>query len=75
MRLLLSDDNICKLFGPRSGLTKCQAWSGFKLFELMVFLKYIFENIYLKKKLVEYKKACKITQHAELNWDPIPMTL
>ena len=44
--LVLSADNFCKQFGPRSGLTKCRAWSGSKLFDpLMVFLKEFFENI------------------------------
>ena len=35
-----SADNVCKQFGPRSGPTKCRAWSGSRLFEtLMVFQK------------------------------------
>ena len=34
-----SADSLCKQFGPRSGPTKCRAWSGSKLFDtLMVFL-------------------------------------
>ena len=27
-RLVWPADNLCKQFGPRSGLTKCQVWSG-----------------------------------------------
>ena len=33
-------DNLCKQFGPKSGRTKCQAWSGSELFDnQIVFLK------------------------------------
>ena len=43
--LMSSVDNLCKLFGSRSGPTLCQAWSGSKLFDsLMVFLKNKFEK-------------------------------
>ena len=38
---LLSADNLCKQFGPRSDPTKCQAWSGSKLFNTQVVLKKI----------------------------------
>ena len=31
---LLSADNLCKQFGPRSGPIKCQALSGSKLFDI-----------------------------------------
>ena len=39
-------------FGPRSGLTECQSWSGSKKFDtLIVFLKELFENVnFVKKK-------------------------
>ena len=38
-------DNLCKQFGPRSGPTKCLAWSGSKQFDtLMAFLKINFRN-------------------------------
>ena len=30
-----SADNLCKQFGPRSGPTKCRAWSGSKLFDTL----------------------------------------
>ena len=30
--LMSSADKFCKKFGPRSGLAKCPAWSGIKLF-------------------------------------------
>ena len=41
--LVLSAHSLCKQFWPRSGPTKCPAWSGSKLFDsLMVFLKEFF---------------------------------
>ena len=43
---LLIDYNLCKQFGPRSGLTKCQSWSGSKLFDN---LKGIFERNFQTK--------------------------
>ena len=47
----LSADNLCKQFGPRSGPTQCQSWSGSKPFDtLIVFLKELFENLYFEKK-------------------------
>ena len=52
-------DNLCKQFGPRSGPTKCQAWSGYKLFDtLMVLLKEFFENVdFEKNQQTEKKRA------------------
>ena len=32
-RILSSAENLCKLFGPRSGPTLCRSWSGSKLFD------------------------------------------
>ena len=47
---VLSANNHCKLFGSRSGPTKHQACSGFKLFDiLMDFLKEFLKKIILKK--------------------------
>ena len=44
--LVSSADNLCKQFGPRSGPTKCRAWSGSKLFDtLTVYLKEFFEKV------------------------------
>ena len=41
--LVISADNFCKQFGPRSGQTKCWAWSGSELLDtLMVFLEVFF---------------------------------
>ena len=68
-RLLLSADNLCKQFGPRSGLTKRRAWSGSKLFDtLMVFLKdFPFEKVNLKKKKKKKKNPPQMTKkHAKL---------
>ena len=50
---LLSADNICKQFGPKSEPTECWSWSGFcrpwsesKLFDtLMVFLIFFFKKV------------------------------
>ena len=45
-----SADNLGEQFGPRSGPTNRRAWSGSKLFDiLMVFLKEFFQKIILKK--------------------------
>ena len=35
----MSADNLCKQFGPRPGPTKCQAWSGSKMFDTRMVLK------------------------------------
>ena len=44
-QLLLSAVNLCKQFEPKSGLTKCQFWSGSNLFDtLIVFLKEFIEK-------------------------------
>ena len=63
--MVISADNIGKQFGPRSGPMNCQAWSGSKLFDiLMVFLKEIFQKVNFEKKSADDKKAWKITQYA-----------
>ena len=50
---------ICKQFGPRSGLTKCRAWSGSKLFDtLTVFLKEFFQKI-CSEKISRWLKSMK----------------
>ena len=52
-----SDDNLCKQFGPSSGLTFC--WD---CLTLMVFLKELFkEVVILKKKSTDQQK-----EHAKL---------
>ena len=44
--LVLSADNLCKKFGPRSGSTKCWAWSWSKLYDTpKAFLKDFFEKV------------------------------
>ena len=49
--LVSSMDNLCKQFGPRSGMTKCPALSVSKLYNtLMVFLKETFENGYFEER-------------------------
>ena len=48
--LVLSADKLRKQFRPRPDPTKCWAWSGFKLFDILtVFLKEFFEKVDLKK--------------------------
>ena len=48
--LVSSADNLCKQFAPRSGLTKCQAWSGSKLFDTDGILEIIFHKIDFGRK-------------------------
>ena len=53
-------------FGPRSGLTKSQSWSGSKRFEtLIVLLKEFFEKVNFEQSQQTTTKAWKITLH---NW-------
>ena len=62
---MTSADNFGKQFGPRSGPTNRRAWSGSKLFDiLMVFLKEFFQKVNFEKKTADDKKAWKITQNA-----------
>ena len=63
---VLSADYLCKQFGPRSGSTKCRAWSGSKLFDTpMVFLKEFCKKVEFEKNQQTTKKAWKITQEAK----------
>ena len=58
-----SADNFCEQFGPRSGPTKCRAWSGSNLFDtLMVFLKEFFKKLDFEKKSADDQNPWKITQ-------------
>ena len=63
--LMSSADDLCKQFGPRSGPTKCRAWSGSKQFDtLMVFPKEFFEKVDFEKNQQTAKNhencpACK----------------
>ena len=50
-----STDKLCKQFRPRSGLTKCRAGSGFKLFDGVP------EIIFEKKDDFEKKSSDDIT--------------
>ena len=65
--LVSSADNLCKQFGTRSGLTKCRAWSGSKLFDslVLVFLEEFFEKVDFEKKSADVKKAWKIYEEAK----------
>ena len=54
---MLSADNFCKQFGPRSGPTKRQAPSGSNLFDtLIVFLKEFVEKVDFEKNQQTTKK-------------------
>ena len=67
--LVSSADNLYKQFGPRSGPTKCQAWSGSKLFDaLIVFLKEFFEKVDFEKNHQTTKKREKISHGNLINW-------
>ena len=75
-----SADNLCKQFGPRSGPTKCQACSGFKLFDnsdgipVRIFQKDDFENNQMSRymrfptmwyvRLASLRSACTYAQPA-----------
>ena len=59
--LVSSADSISKRFGSISGLTKCQACSGCKLFDtLIVLLRYFFKKLILKQIQQETKKHEKL---------------
>ena len=61
MSYQVSADNICKQFGPKLGLTKCQVWSVSNQFDtLMVFLKEFFEEINFEKKSADDKICEKL---------------
>ena len=73
--LMPSADRLCKQFEPRSGPTKCWAWSGSKRFDTVMafmsnFLKIIFLYFWRRKKISRLQKsmqnypACK-----ELIWN------
>ena len=56
-----SADNFGKQFGPRSGPTNRRAWSGSKLFDiLMVFLKEFFQKVNFEKNQQTTKKHEKL---------------
>ena len=42
-------DNLCKQFGPRSGLTECLSWSGSKLFDTLCSWKDFLKKLILKE--------------------------
>ena len=75
--LVLSVDKLCKQFGFRSGLTKCQAWSDSKLFDtLIVPMKKTFQTVDFEKfqhitKIIKNSTACKEFQYQDLVWFPM----
>ena len=57
----MSAVNLGKQFGPRSGPTNRRAWSGSKLFDiLMVFLKEFFQKVNFEKNQQTTKKREKL---------------
>ena len=72
-RLLLSADNFCKQFVPRSVLTERRSWSEYRPFDtLIVFLKDALKKLILKKKVSRWQHkylnhpACKELLHFSL---------
>ena len=65
-------NNFCKQFGHRSGPNACRAWSGSKLFDiLMVFLKEFFEKVgqrIYKKKILKPELGF-LPKHMSLPFD------
>ena len=58
---MTSTVNLGKQFGPRSGPTNLRAWSGSKLFDiLMVFLEEVFSKGQFWKKSADNKKHRKL---------------
>ena len=61
--LVLSANNLCKQFGPRSGPTGHQAFSESRLFDtLMVFLNNFAKKLDFEEKISRQQKASKFTQ-------------
>ena len=57
--LPLSADNLFKWFGPRSGQTACQCWSGSKVLDTLL-LKDFFKKLSLKKEIRWQQKHEKL---------------
>ena len=55
-----SADNLCKQFGSRSGLTKCQALTGSKLFDTSDGIPEKKKEKLILNKLANDKKVGKI---------------
>ena len=68
--------DLCKQFGPRSGLTKCQVLSVSKQFDnIMVFMKAFSEKLVFGGKISRQQKACRniahcVTKHYFLIFQP-----
>ena len=54
-----SADNFCKQFGPRSGPTKCRAWSGSKMFDTDGIPERIFRKGWFWQKITRQQKSTK----------------
>ena len=69
VELLLYTDNLCKQFEFRSGPTKCQAWSAFKLFdtsdipEIIFWKKFFWRNQQLTKNYFPITMTCHSTDN------------
>ena len=61
----LSANALCRQFGPRSGLTKCQAWSRSNLFDALklfwknIMKKVMSKNICRRQKIMKNYLACQ----------------
>ena len=62
-------DNLCKQFGSRTSLTKCQAWSGSKLFDTLngISERLILQKLILKKSSKPQKKHEKLPSRQIVN--------
>ena len=65
-RLLLSADNLCKQFVPRSVPTERWSWSGYRPFDtLIVFLNDALKKVNFENKSADDNKSIKIIQRAK----------
>ena len=61
-----STDNLCKQFGPRSGLTKGQPDLDLNFLTLMVFLKEFFEKVDFEKDQQMRKMHAKFSSRQRI---------
>ena len=66
--LVLSADNLCKQFGPRSDPTSCRSGYDSKLFDIMkVLLKEFFAKVDFEKNQQTTKKHAKLPSRHRVN--------
>ena len=73
--LVSSAANLSKQLGPRSGPTKCRAWSGSNMFDTqMVFLKEFFKNKCFWKNPQTTKRHAKLPPRGKSCWLTLILT-